>query len=88
MPTVSAPTATKARRPRPSRASRRVGYVVGAAVNAVLLLAANVRPGWAAVPFLTDDTRLVLGLVNAALVAGLVVNGLSLVRAAKERTGV
>jgi hypothetical protein len=45
--------------------------VVGAVVNCVLLFLVNVRPGWRAVPFLTADTPLVLGLVNSSLVVGL-----------------
>lgn len=62
------------RRTRPSAASRRVGYVVSAAVNAVLLYLVNVRPGWEAVPFLTPATVLVLPLVNASMVVSLVAN--------------
>jgi hypothetical protein len=45
--------------------------VIGAIVNAALLFMVNVRPGWRLVPFLTDDTPLVLGLVNTSLVVGL-----------------
>lgn len=59
---------------RPSMVSRKVGYAIGAAVNALLLGAVNQWPGWDAVPFLTQDTRLVLGWVNASIVAGLVAN--------------
>lgn len=62
------------RRTRPSAASRRVGYVVSAAVNAVLLYLVNVRPGWEAVPFLTPATVLVLPLVNASMVVSLAAN--------------
>ena len=58
-------------KPRPGPTARRSGYVVAAAVNAVLLYLVDVRPGWDAVPFLTADTTLVLGAVNASLVAGL-----------------
>ena len=49
-------------------------YVGGAVVNVVLLVLVNAWPGWEAVPFLTDRTPLVLGLVNASLVTGIVVN--------------
>jgi hypothetical protein len=45
--------------------------VIGSVVNAVLLFLVNVRPGWESVPFLTADTSLVLGLVNATLVVAL-----------------
>ena len=49
-------------------------YVGGAVVNVVLLVLVNAWPGWEAVPFLTDRTPLVLGLVNASLVTGIVVD--------------
>lgn len=55
-------------------AGRRIGYLVAVAVNAVLLYLVNVAPGWRAVPFLTDSTTRVLGLVNASLALGLVLN--------------
>ncbi len=59
---------------RQSVASRRVGYVISALFNAVALYVINVWPGWDAVPFLTADTRQVLGIVNASLIVSLVVN--------------
>ena len=59
---------------RPGAASRRFGYLVGAAVNAALLYLINRGPGWDAVPFLTSDTTQVLGLVNASIATSLVVN--------------
>lgn len=52
--------------------SRRVGYLVGAAVNAALLYLVNRNPGWQAVPFLTDATTQVLWLVNASITANLI----------------
>ena len=55
------------------------GYLVGASVNAVLLLAIHVWPGWQVVPFLTAETPAVLGAVDAMLVAGIVVNLLHVV---------
>src|SRR5436190_9702285 len=48
----------------PPDVTRRAGYVVGAVVNGMLLLAVNVWPGWQVVPFLTAQTSQVLGLVN------------------------
>jgi hypothetical protein len=57
---------------RRSDVGRRVGFVIGAVVNAVLLWWVNISPGWQVVPFLTDDMRQVLGLVNASLAVGLV----------------
>jgi hypothetical protein len=62
------------RSPRPTPAARRAGYVVAVVVNAAMLYLANRWPGWEAVPFLTDATVLVIGLVNASLVAGVVAN--------------
>jgi len=70
---------TQARK-RPSAASRRFGYVVAVLVNAALLYAANVWPGWEAVPVLTGEMRLVMGLVNASIVVSLTANVAYLVR--------
>lgn len=61
-------------RARPGPASRRFGHLVGAAVNGLLLYLINRNPGWDAVPFLTDATTQVLGLVNASIAASLVAN--------------
>jgi hypothetical protein len=58
---------------------RRVGYVLGALANAALLWMMHVWPGWEVVPFLNADTPQVLGLVDASLVAGIVVNLVHLV---------
>ncbi len=57
-----------------SRGARRLGYLIGAAVNVAFLYLLNVAPGWDALPFLTADTTSVLGAVNATLVAGVVAN--------------
>ncbi|MFI7541796.1 hypothetical protein [Actinoplanes sp. NPDC049599] len=65
---------TNASHTRPSRAARSLGYTVAAVVNTTLLYLINARPGWAAVPFLTGDTRKVLLLVNLSLVVGIVTN--------------
>src|SRR3954467_4855602 len=74
-PTANAAAgATRQARARPSVAARRFGYLVGAAVNALLLYLANVRPGWHVVPFLTEDFAQVLVWVNASLLAGVVTN--------------
>jgi hypothetical protein len=59
---------------RPSRAARRAGYAIAAMINAVLIYLVNDRPGWQAVPVLTDSTREVLGIFTVSLVAGIVVN--------------
>jgi hypothetical protein len=69
--------------PRPAVASRRIGYVLAAAIDAALLYAMNVWPGWDAVPFLTSDTTAVLGPVNASLLVGLVANAVYLARDAR-----
>jgi hypothetical protein len=60
--------------PRHSVGTRRLGYLVGAAVNAILLYLVNVEPTWTALPFLTGDTPQVLALVNAALLMSLLAN--------------
>ena len=57
-----------------STSAQRFGYLVAAVVDLVLLYLVNVAPGWQALPFLTDDTQLVLGWVNASLLAGVLVN--------------
>lgn len=74
-------SAATARQPgaRPSVAARRAGYVVSVLVNAALLWLLNVRPGWQALPFLTDETAEVVPLVNASLVAAVVANALFVV---------
>lgn len=59
---------------RPSAAARRLGYIIAAAINAAMVFAVNVWPGWQALPFLTDETPRVLGLVNLTLVVNLIVN--------------
>lgn len=58
---------------RAPASARRVGYVIAAAVNAVLLWLIHGWPGWHAVPFLTPETPQVLGAIDAALIAGIAV---------------
>jgi len=60
--------------------NRRVGYVLGALANAVMLWLIHVWPGWQILPFLTGDTPQVLAWVDASLVAGIVVNAAHLGR--------
>jgi hypothetical protein len=57
-----------------SSASRRFGYVVGAAINLVLLWLIYVEPGWRAAPFLTSRTTAVLGLLTLSIAASAAVN--------------
>lgn len=54
--------------------ARRGGYVVGALINAALLVLINVAPGWSAVPFLTGDMNKVLVWVDITILAGLLTN--------------
>jgi hypothetical protein len=61
-----------ARRPPP--AARRFGYLIAAAVTAAMLYLIDVWPGWQELPFLTDDTKQVLWLVNVSLVASISAN--------------
>lgn len=49
------------------RTAARTGQLLAAAVFAVALVAVNLWPGWAAVPFLTGETSRVLFLLNASL---------------------
>lgn len=65
---------------RPTVGTRRAGYAVALLINAVLLYAINVWPGWEAVPFLTVATTSVIGWVNFTVIAGLVANLILLVR--------
>lgn len=58
----------KAEARRPQVGARRIGYAVAVLVNVALLYTINAWPGWEAVPFLTEDLRLVTGLVNASIV--------------------
>lgn len=69
-------TGVPARRP-PVR-TRLAGYLAGVVVNGVLLALINGRPGWVAVPFLTAGFSAVVGVVDLALVAGLVTGFLHL----------
>ena len=73
-PTIEPRTRTSPTRTPASRGQRRVGYTAGAVVNALVWVAVNWWPGWDAVPFLTADTRLVLGWVNASILVGLLAN--------------
>ena len=55
-------------------AGRRAGALVLVVLGAVSLVAVNVWPGWASVPFLTADAEQVIGLVNLSIVLGIAVN--------------
>jgi hypothetical protein len=61
-------------RERPAVGARRLGYTIAVVVNAVMLYAVNVWPGWQAVPFLTAETAAVVPLVNASVLVSLVAN--------------
>jgi len=52
----------------------RSGNVGSAVVNALLLWGINIWPGWRILPFLTGDMARVLDLLNASLIAAIVVN--------------
>jgi hypothetical protein len=71
---------------RPSTASRRVGYVIAAVINAVLLWLIHVWPGWDAVPFLTADFETVLWLINLSIVVTIALNLIYLIRDPKWLT--
>ena len=65
---------------RPTLGARRAGYAVAVLVNAALLVLVNRWPGWEALPFLTTDTRLVIGVVNASILVNLAANLVYLAR--------
>jgi hypothetical protein len=67
-------TETKRTARRPPRSARRVGYVLGLAINLLLLWLVTVDPGWRFVPFLTEDFVAVLGLVIVSLLVGAAIN--------------
>lgn len=57
--------------------NRRAGYIGSIVVNLVLLWLINGWPGWEAVPFLTDRTVLVIGAVNASIIARVVADAVN-----------
>ena len=59
--------------------NRRGGYVGSIVVNLILLWLINGWPGWGAVPFLTDSTALVIGAVNASIIARVVADAVNVV---------
>jgi hypothetical protein len=59
---------------RPSAGARRAGYGLAIVFSTALLIILNGSPGWQAIPFLTSDTILVLGLVNLCLAATIAAN--------------
>ncbi len=75
-PSTAGPRVT----PGPWSGARRFGHVLGILVNLLVLYLLNVRPGWSALPFLTADTTLVLGLVNASLWVSVVAEAVYVVR--------
>jgi hypothetical protein len=80
-------TGYRVRASRPSRASRRVGYVVAAAVNAVVLyVVVNLLP-WRWLPFLTDEFARVLPLLRLSLLNDRGQRGLPVVRPAGVPVG-
>lgn len=52
----------------------RSGNLGSAIVNGLLLYGINLWPGWQVLPFLTADMSRVLDLINASLIAGIIVN--------------
>jgi hypothetical protein len=64
---------------RPRTADRRPGYAGAILVNAAVWYVLNIWPGWQELPFLTEGFSQVLALLNAALVASVVLNVVYLV---------
>jgi hypothetical protein len=61
-------------RTRPGAAARRSGYLIAAAITAVMWYVINVWPGWRELSFLTADTAGVLWLVNLSFAVSIAVN--------------
>jgi len=61
------------------RASRRVGYVVSAVIDVIVLWLVNVSPGWEAIPWLTSGFAGLLWLVNLSLALNLLFNAVYVV---------
>ena len=59
---------------RPSRSTRRAGYLLSVVINLVLIWLVNVEPGWEALAFLTAEFSRVVGFVNLSLLVGAAVN--------------
>lgn len=75
--TVSTATPTRTPttpRSRIGRQARQFGYLVAAAINAVMLYVANRLLEWEWPSFLTQDFDQVLPIVQASLIAGVVIN--------------
>jgi hypothetical protein len=72
-PIVTVTETTRTSR-RPPHGARRFGYLLGAAINVLLLWFVTVQPGWRWVPFLTEDFVEVVGLVIFSLIVGATVN--------------
>ena len=64
---------------------RRVGYLVAVLLNAAILVALNVWPGWESLPWLTPDASQILGWVNVAIMVSMVANLVYSVRDEMER---
>ena len=71
----TATMSTDAAQRRLTSAGRRLGYAAAIVINALLLYAINVWPGWHAVPFLDGEAREVVDLVDVSLIAGMITNG-------------
>lgn len=52
----------------------RSGNVGSAVINALLLWGINIWPGWQILPFLTADMTRAVDIINASLIAGIIVN--------------
>jgi hypothetical protein len=63
----------------PRRVGRRIGYAVAIACNVALLVIANNILDWGWLPWLTDDFRHLLPLINVSLGASIAANAVYLV---------
>ena len=66
-PTTGQHPGTHARTGHRRATASRAGHAVAVVINLAILYLVNVWPGWDAVPFLTQSTTQVIGIVNASL---------------------
>lgn len=78
-PVVTEQATMRSSKQRQPVGMRRFGYAVAIALNIAFIFVINEWPGWSSVPFLTDDTEVVIPILNAALVISIVVNAMYLI---------
>jgi hypothetical protein len=54
--------------------ARRTGYAIAAVLTAGFWYVVNIRPGWQALPFLTDEAAQIVAWLNVSLAVSLIAN--------------